>query len=138
MKAYLIDTSVLIAWYLPERFSAEAREWQQRFMNGLIELYVPRLHYYEFTNVLRTYVKRGELEVLLARDILETHLSASLIVLDPNPLEILKIALEYDMTAYDAAFVVPAIERKIPLITAERPSTNWVKRLNSHVLSIVR
>ena len=137
MTAHLMDTSVLVAWYLPESFSQEARKWQKRLLANEIELYVPRLHYYEFSNVLRTYVKRREIEMNLARDILETHMLAPLVTLDPDPIAILNTALEYDMTAYDAAFVVLALERKLTLITAERSATGWIKRLGSMVQSIV-
>ena len=69
MKTLVLDTSVAMAWYLPESFAAEARRWQQRLLDGQIELVVPGLHYWEAANVLRTLVTRGEIEAELASEI---------------------------------------------------------------------
>ena len=69
MRSLVLDTSVAIAWYLPETFRAAARVWQSRLLDGRVRLGVPGLHYWEFGNVLRTYVMRSELEVDLAEQL---------------------------------------------------------------------
>ena len=43
----VIDTSVAIACYLPEGFSAPARRWQRQMLAGGAELVVPSIHYRE-------------------------------------------------------------------------------------------
>lgn len=47
MSAYVLDTSVAVAWYLPESFAAAARAWQRRLLAGEIEILSPRLHLWE-------------------------------------------------------------------------------------------
>jgi hypothetical protein len=35
------------------------------------------------------------------------------------------------MTVYDAVYIALALEHQIPLLTAERPGTPWIKKLGS-------
>ena len=137
MSSFVLDTSVAIAWYLPEAFQSAARQWQERFLDGEIRLVVPSLHYWELANVLRTYVRRGELEASLATEIDSLHREAPLVVAEPSREPVLATALEYDTTAYDAVYIVLSRELEVPLVTAERATTPWVKKLGRHAISIV-
>ncbi len=129
MTTRVLDTSVAIAWYLPEEFTTAARRWQKMLLDGTATLYVPSLHYWEFANVLRTYVKRGELERDLAAEIYSLHLDAPMVLTDPDRASILTTALRYDATAYDAVFLTLALELDKPFLTAEKTTTPWVKKL---------
>jgi len=129
MSALVLDTSVAVAWYLPEEFALEARAWQERLLAGQIELVVPGLHYWEFANVLRTYVRRSELAADLAAEIYSLHLEAPLEVVEPERGAVLRTSLELDATAYDAVFVAVSRELGAPLLTAERRTTAWVAKL---------
>jgi predicted nucleic acid-binding protein len=136
MSDYVLDASVAAAWYLPESFQREARGWQRRLLDGEVRLVVPRLHYQELANVLRTYVRRGELEAELAREIWELHLEAPLEVVDPEPSLLLTIALEYQATAYDAVYIQLALDLGLVLLTAERTTTPWVVKLGERARTI--
>lgn len=129
MNTYVLDTSVSVAWYLNEAFSPSAREWQDRLLSGKVRLIVPSLHYWEFANVLRTLVVRGELGQELAFEIYNLHLDAPIEILDPDRGSVLKTALDYGTTAYDATFIDLALSHEAKLITAEKTTTHWVKRL---------
>lgn len=138
MSRYVLDTSVAIAWYLPEAFSDSARTWQSRMMEDRVQLVVPTLHYWEFANVLRTYVRGRTLDARLAQDIWALHLDAPLELVEPPLAEVLSVALDAGTTAYDAVYIALATELDVPLLTAERPSTPWVKHLGKRVQSILR
>lgn len=129
MGTFVIDTSVAIAWYLTETFSDAAREWQARLLRDQVTLCVPGLHYWEFGNVLRTYVRRGELREDLAVEIYALHLDAPLEVVEPDRARTLACALEYGATMYDAVFVALCLSLKAPLVTAEKTTTPWVVKL---------
>ena len=129
MKAFVLDTSVAAAWYLPEAFATAARRWQARLLEGRVRLVVPSLHYWELANVLRTYVRRSELAADLAAEIYSLHLEAPLEVVDPERGEVLRTALELDATAYDAVFIAVSRALGAPLLTAERRTTPWVAKL---------
>ena len=133
MRTFVLDTSVAVAWYLPESFSAGARSFQTQLLEGRIRFVVPSLHYWEMANVLRTYVKRHEIEPTLARDIYALHLDAPLETDEPPRTDVLAAALEFDATAYDAVFIALARTLDVPLLTAERRTTPWVVRLGKRV-----
>mgnify|MGYP000969244746 CR=1 FL=1 len=129
MNTYVIDTSVTVAWYLAESFSAAAQSWQERLLAGKIRMLVPSLHYWEFANVLRTLVVRGAIDTRLATEILDLHLDAPLEVAEPDRRMVLQTALDYGTTAYDAAFIALTLAHDARLITAERTTRGWVTKL---------
>lgn len=138
IRRCVLDTSVSVAWYLPETFSDEARSWQHRALDGDVELIVPSLHYWEFGNVLRTYVKRSDLDAKLAREIFTLHLEAPLRIEEPDPASVFETALDFDATVYDAVFISLSRALEVPLLTAERKTTPWVKRLGKNALVVGR
>ena len=132
----VVDTSVAVAWYVQERFSSSAREWQDRILAGEVHAMVPPLHFLEFANVLRTYVRRKELSAHIARDLYALHLDAPLDVVEAPRAILFDIAMQYDTTAYDAAFIGLAVTYQCPLITAERTTTPWVVKLGKQALTL--
>ena len=129
MRTYVVDTSVALAWYFPDVFATAAREWRDQWLGGRIELIAPPLHRWEMANVLRTYVRRGEIGERLAQDIYRVHLDAPLRWVEADPERVLRTALDYDATAYDAVFIQLSLAHHAPLLTAERTTTPWVVRL---------
>lgn len=138
MRSLVLDTSVAIAWYLPEAFAPAARSWQKQFLDGRVRFVVPSLHFWEMANVLRTYVRRRELTPSLAAEIHALHLDAPLAVEEPDRAAVLATALELDATAYDAVFITLARTLDAPLLTAERKSRAWVVRLGKLVKTLPR
>lgn len=102
MRRQVLDASVALAWYLPEDFASAARALQSDLLEGSLGFIVPSFHYWEVGNVLRRYVRRGELASDLAEELYALHLDAPLEVADPDRGEVLKIALDYEATVYDA------------------------------------
>jgi len=131
-----LDTSVAVAWYLEEVFSASARVWQERLLSGKVVLIVPSLHYWEFANVLRTLVQRRELPETLAREIYELPMDAPLERVEPEEKGVLDIALHYGAIAYDAVYISLCLSKDIPLITAEKTTTTWVTKLRDRIEAV--
>jgi predicted nucleic acid-binding protein len=129
VKTLVLDTSVAVAWYLPETFADGARAWQDQLLAAKVRLLVPSLHYWEFANVLRTYVRRGELDRPVAAEIYGLHLDAPLETAEPDRREVFETALEFDATAFDAVYIALARRLRAPLLTAERKTTPWLVRL---------
>lgn len=136
MSRFVLDTSVAIAWYLPEVFSEEAKHWRDQLLDGRCQLVVPSLHFWEMANVLRTCVKRRELEIPVARRIFEVHLDAPLTTADPNKDAVFDTAVKYDSSVYDAVYISLSLAQSIPLLTAEKTTTPWVVRLGNQVRSV--
>jgi predicted nucleic acid-binding protein len=132
----VLDTSVAVAWYLDETGCETARKWQTECLAGHIDVLVPSLHYFEFANVLRTYVRRRELTAAQAEAIYSLHLDAPVTVMEPERESLLRTAIEFDATAYDAAYVLVAIAQDALLVTAERATTPWVRKLGRQAVVI--
>jgi predicted nucleic acid-binding protein len=133
MRTCVVDTSVTVAWYVEESFSPSARQWQERLLDGKVRLLVPSLHYWEFANALRTLAARGEIGGELAFEILDLHLEAPLETAEPDRREVLRVALEYGATVYDAVFIALALANDAALVTAERSTARWVSKLRGLV-----
>lgn len=136
MTAHILDTSVAVAWYLPEAFADAARRWQTKLLRDEVNFCVPSLHYWEFGNVLRTYVRRGELERELAAEIYGLHLEAPLTTVEPDRAQTLANALEHGATVCDAVYITLCLSLDVPLVTAERTTTPWVVKLGDRVRSV--
>jgi predicted nucleic acid-binding protein len=101
-----------------------------------VRLLVPSLHYWEVGNVLRTYVRRGELSRSDAEEIHAVHLEAPLEVAEPDRSDVLHTALDYGATVYDAVYLTLSLSLNAPLVTAERSTTPWVLRLGDLVRTV--
>ncbi len=136
MKGFVLDTSVAIAVYLPESFSSAARGYWDRIAATGTRCVVPSLHFWEFGNVLRTRVRRGVLSARTALEIYDLHLDAQLEILEPDPREVLGVALEFGATAYDAVYISLAFGSDLTLLTAESATQPWVVKLGDRVVAI--
>ncbi len=136
MRGFVLDTSVAIAVYLPEVSSSEARRYWDRIAATGARCVVPTLHFWEFGNVLRTRVRSGALSEASALEIYGLHLDAPLEIVEPDPREILGVALEFGATTYDAVYISLALGSDLTLLTAESIRKPWVAKLGDRVVAI--
>lgn len=136
MKSLVLDTSVAVAWYLPESFSTEARRWKKRMIDEDVGFVVPCLHYWEFASVLCTSVTRGEIEEDLATGIFKTHLDAPLAIQEPDRSLVFATAIRYGATAYDADFISLVLGADLPPLTGERTTTPWVVKMGKRAVTL--
>lgn len=138
MSSFVLDTSVAVAWYVPEVFADAARRWQTRMLEERVHFVVPTLHYWEFANVLRTQLRSRTIDAALAHDIWSLHLEAPLQIVEPPTESVLSYALEYEATAYDAVYIALAMHLDVPILTAERSSTPWVRKIGKRVHTLLQ
>ena len=117
----VVDASVAAAWVLPDEDNAAADAILHRVAaEGGV---VPDLIWHELRNILLMAARRGRL--------VGSEIVPSLLRLRRLPLEttdsaaggdaaLIAIALSRDLTAYDAAYLLLAKERGLPLATADR------------------
>jgi predicted nucleic acid-binding protein len=77
-------------------------------------LHAPSLLHYEITSVTLKKLRRGEVH---AADGLELALGMEIELHDMNMQEVCELALRYQLSAYDAAYLWLAAELKAPLAT---------------------
>lgn len=137
MENWVLDTSVIVKWFLPEADNETAEFYLQRLLAGEAILFVPSSLFYELGNVL--WVRRRDgLTVEASLNIWEQLRQIPLIVTDWNELfpEAISLAHQHDIAVYDAVFVRLAQIRGCDLITADKKLIkrmaniyDWVKSL---------
>jgi predicted nucleic acid-binding protein len=118
VSAYVIDASVAVKWFIPERHSHEAAA----LLDPTLTLHAPDLLFAEVGNALWTKTRRRELTPGEARLVL--HGLAS-VALEVTPIRqvaagALDLALEAGCTVYDAVYLALAVHHDCRLVTADQ------------------
>lgn len=121
VKAYVLDTSVLVKWFseASESDMEKALRLRVDHANNKCLIIVPDLLIYELANALRYH---GVLSPFEVRESIESLIDLELEIrsLDINILNsALKLAFTYEVTLYDAYFLALAKVTQSPLITAD-------------------
>jgi predicted nucleic acid-binding protein len=116
---FVLDNSVLCSWFLANQATpysdAVARQLSE------CDAHAPWLLQLEFTNVLRTACRRGSLTVVAAREIVD-QMALLPIRIDPTPpppATLLSLALRFQLTSTDAAYLELALRRQLPIATRD-------------------
>jgi predicted nucleic acid-binding protein len=102
------------------------------------DLVAPDILPFEIGNALSALLKRGRLE---PENLLSVWDAAQQIPVDLRSIHIreaLKIALQFNIYAYDAYFLICAISLNSPLMTLDRRMIEVAQSLGIHVLEVTR
>lgn len=134
MSRFVVDTSVVVKWFMTEVHSEDAR----RLLIGDCELLVPDLLFPEFGNALWKRVRSRETTHDEAIAVLDVLLHMPLTVYPSSDLAIpaLDIANRTLRTVYDATYLALAIREKALLVTADSRFVNALQNtpLAMHLL----
>lgn len=115
----VVDASLAARWILPDEMDTASDEILGRLISA--PALVPSLFWFELRNVLLVAERRGRLR--------PGEAARSMLELRALPLQdegtgrdeaVLGLALRRDLSAYDAAYLALAIDRRVPLATADR------------------
>lgn len=121
MSEFAVDASVAAKWFLHDEAHSEAA----RRLAGHEELIAPELCLAELTNILWKYVRRGGLSVADADEALATCRRALAFRPAVDLAEAsMHLALEHNISAYDALYAALAIRENCQLVTADRKLYN--------------
>lgn len=116
---YTLDASVAAKWFNKESLTDKAVQVRDAFVEGSIELVAPEHMVYEVGNSIwknKTLVPADAAAAI--RDLLDLELE--LVRLTPElATSAMKVARDYSITFYDAAYVVVADRLNAPLISAD-------------------
>jgi predicted nucleic acid-binding protein len=120
--ALVVDTSVLVKWIRSEgeELLVEARALRSRVDQTGAQLYAPALLVYELGNIL---IRKTVLPPEDIADVLDKAVHSRLVLVPPGQelaSRAARVARQYDVTFYDAAFVALAELLHCPLVTADR------------------
>lgn len=116
---FVLDNSVVCGWLLANQATPYSEAIAQRLHDD--RAVAPTLLRLEYSNVLRSACKRGILNAQQAQDAI-AQLAALPIEMDtdsPDAGQILALALRYDLSSYDAAYLDLALRRQLPIATQD-------------------
>ncbi|MBM4279088.1 MAG: type II toxin-antitoxin system VapC family toxin [Deltaproteobacteria bacterium] len=121
---WVIDSSIALAWALPDETSKEAERFLSRVSIRSI-LWVPALWWYEMANALLMARRRKRLIEADRIRLMELYRELPIrtdMMLDSDIMwRFYTQAVEYNLSAYDAAYLELAQRRGLGLATADRP-----------------
>jgi len=128
MEKVVADASVIVKWFVDEEYSENARKLRDEFINGSVEIVSTELMPYEVLNALK-YTKLFEKEelILIAKS-LNLYGFRLFSLAGELAQRTVKIAVDKDVTIYDASYVALAEELKAKLYTADE---RLIKSVNS-------
>lgn len=137
MVTQVLDTSVVVKWFLEEEGTDRADHYLQDLVDGTARIVVPSSLFSEVANVF--WVRRREgLSESEAQAFWSELMDLPLEMIEAASLQSEALALGFreQVSPYDATFVVLARQLECDLITADMPlwrkvqgTCPWVKRL---------
>lgn len=119
----IIDASIAVKWFAKEQGWKEALKLKEDYIARKVNLIIPELLFYELINALK--YKAANKAVIF--DAINTLFTMQLRVEALNEIlskELTEIAMQYNISAYDAAYVALAELFDCELITADEKLIN--------------
>ena len=125
MSRFVVDASVAVKWYFPEKYTEEA----ERLLNPGNELFAPDLLLSEIGNILWKRVMASECSRNSALTILRELQSHSLQIWEAAILsdEAFDIACRTKRSFYDSLYVALAVKTDCKMVTADLKLYNALK-----------
>lgn len=129
MTAYILDASVAAKWVLPssgESLAGESVHLLNNFTAGLVSLSVPDLFWPEIGNVVWKAFRLGRVSERAAYDAIDWLHELNIPTSSTRPLlgDALQIAITFQRTVYDSAYVALAIASGSLFLTADERLVN--------------
>jgi predicted nucleic acid-binding protein len=117
--AFVLDSSVALAWVLPDESNADADAVFSRLTQE--RAVVPALWSVEVGNALLMASRRARIETTKVRDLLSVLYSLPIDAEDSPDRDVLlrslSFAEKHSLTIYDATYLELAVRRKMPIAT---------------------
>lgn len=122
----IVDASVILRALFPDEDQAQAQALIRDHVMGRVELIAPTLLLYDLTNAVVQARRRGRISDEQARNVLLSFEGLKITLRPVNWQQILPLALRFDRSAYDAAYLALAEKTGQALITGDRRLYNAV------------
>lgn len=117
MSEVVVDTSVVIKWYIPETHHEQARMLRDEYLDGTFDLVAPALMPFEAINALRYSGHYGGVRLEEASESLLEY-GIDLVGFDKTG-PVAEVANDLDITLYDASYIALAQKLDTKVYTAD-------------------
>ena len=135
----IVDASVILSAFFPDEDQPQAQSLIRAHVMRRVELVAPTLLLYEVTNAVVQARRRGRISDAQTETILSSFEGLGIALRPVTWQQMLPLALRFDRSAYDAAYLALAEETAEPLITGDsrmynavREHLNWVQWLGDY------
>jgi len=117
----VIDASVILAAFFPDENSRQARRLIADYAEDVVTFHAPRLLILELVNACLVAFRRGRIEETIFNQLVDTmtSLQISWVDIELYGRELAQTAKEYQISAYDAAYVQVAKLLNCKLVTGD-------------------
>jgi len=137
MKQIVIDANVVVKWFIEEKDSTKARILRDKFIGKEIKLITPSLLYFEVLNALKYSKLFNQAEINDAGESLENYGFNVITIKKKIREQMVKIAVEHDLSIHDASYLGLSIAMETILCTAdEKIIKKLPQRLKKYVKSL--
>ena len=126
-NTFVVDTSFVLAYLLPDEKERVVEEMFSKFGENKISFVSPNLLLFETINGLRSAVVQKRLSPKEAELLLDSFLDIGILFEKVDEKQVLDLALNKSITAYDASYVWLAKSKKIKLLTLDERLETVVK-----------
>jgi len=119
-RAYIVDASVAVKWFVDEEESDKARLVRDHFVDGRLRLIAPDLLKYEVASALRYHpvVQIDPPSLITAMDAIENY---QFLITPPREAwnAAIRFCYESKISPYDAVYLALSHTMNVPLLTAD-------------------
>ena len=137
MKDLILDSSVVLKWYLPDEQGVnQAISLLSEFIDGNLRLHAPSLIDYEFVNAMWVAGRMGRINLEDRDAAFKNFINFEIIKVDLREISenLLRLATKHNRSCYDASYLALSELLKVSFVTGDKNLFNAVK---SEIASIV-
>src|SRR3989344_3874078 len=114
----VVDASIVLAWLLPDEREEMVNRIFAAYRQKKNHIYAPKLLVYELINGLKSAILRKRIDWLKAKRAIDVFLQMKFELIDQSGEEktILQMANKFNLSVYDASYVVLAKKLKVKLL----------------------
>lgn len=128
-KTYIIDASVILAGLLiDESFHILVNRIFDLYQNNNIKLLAPTLLTFEVLNGIKSAFLRSRIPKSIIPELISAYKELGIKEIEVSENEVMKIAISYNLSVYDSAYVSLISLQNKPLITADRKLYDNIKK----------